>query len=294
MLEIASVDPKYGTIFYVLDQTDKQSTGFKRLSQPCGSCHMPARDDVPSPLLLMMSVATDMFGEPISDFSLVSDRTPTAERWGGWYVTAKAGVPHLGNKVAAQGKVLPLGEPSSTKPSMNTSRYLTPHSDIVALMLLSHQVDVHNRMSEASHQTRALAADAAPQQIAEAVEPLVRSLLFSGAVPLPSSVRGTSDFAQEFSAKGLKDARGRSLKQLDLERRLLRYPLSYLIYSDSFAALPAVARDYVYRRLQEVLSGKDQTAEFQHLSAADRSDLVEILSDTKPDFKIWLEKASTR
>jgi hypothetical protein len=116
------------------------------------------------------------------------------------------------------------------------------------------------------------------------VEPLVRALLLSGAASLPGSVRGTSKFASEFSAKVPKDRRGRSLKELDLERRLLRYPLSYLIYSASFDGMPSIARGYVYRRLREVLSGKDRTEHFRHLSEADRSALIEILSETKPEF----------
>jgi hypothetical protein len=285
MLEIISIDPKYGTIFYVLDQAESKSPAFRRLSFPCMSCHGPSRDDVPSPLLLVMSVAPDAAGDPIGDFELISDRTPPAERWGGWYVSARAGAAHLGNRVIAGGVARTLENPSSPSTSVNTSRYLTPHSDIVALTVLSHQVEVHNRMSEASLQTRVLAAGSAADRIADAVEPLVRALLFSGAAPFSGSLQGTSEFAQQFSAKGRKDRRGRSLKDLDLERRLLRYPLSYLIYSESFDGMPAIARNYVYRRLREILSGKDRTKEYQHLSATDRSALLEILSQTKPEFK---------
>ena len=41
------------------------------------------------------------------------------------------------------------------------------------------------------------------------------------------------------SARGPRDRRGRSLYQLDLDRRLLKYPCSYLIYSPAFDALAA-------------------------------------------------------
>jgi hypothetical protein len=65
---------------------------------------------------------------------------------------------------------------------------------------------------------------------------------------------------------------------------LFRYPLSYLIYSESFDAMPGPAKDYVYRRFREILSGADTTSAFAHLTAADRKAILQILEDTKPDF----------
>jgi hypothetical protein len=291
MLEIASVDPQYGTIFYVMSQAEGDAPAFRRLKEPCTTCHAPARDEVPSPLLLMMTAAIDITGEPVSEFQLVTDRTPFSDRWGGWYVNASRGSPvHRGNKVVAGGTTSLLFDPSSASRPFNTFRYPSPSSDIVALMLLSHQVDVHNRINEAAQQTRALPASAPQEKIAEAVEPLVRALLFSGAAPLPEPIRGPSEFAREFTASGRKDSRGRSLKELDLDRRLLRYPLSYLVYSESFDQMPQAARDYVYRRLFEILSRKDRSEDFAHLTDADRSSLLEILPETKPEFAAWIKK----
>ena len=40
-------------------------------------------------------------------------------------------------------------------------------------------------------------------------------------------------------------------------------------------------REAVYARLYEILSGKDQSADFAYLSAADRRALLEIVRDTK-------------
>jgi hypothetical protein len=289
MLEIASVDPQYGTIFYVVTQSKDDVPAFKRLGPPCSSCHAPARDEVPSPLLLMLSAEVAATGEAISEFRLVTDRTPFAERWGGWYVNAsRTSAAHGGNKILVDGAERLLIDASSPARPFNTSRYLTTSSDIVALMLLSHQVDVHNKISEAAHQLRQLPGDVTPAQIAEAVEPLVRSLLFSGAVPFSGPIRGSSDFAKEFSSSGRRDGRGRSLKDLDLDRRLMRYPLSYLIYSDSFDQLPDSAREYAYRRLWEVFVGKDRSGDFAHLSDSDRSELLEITSETKPEFKTFV------
>src|ERR1043165_10292573 len=110
-------------------------------------------------------------------------------------------------------------------------------------MLLAHQAEVHNRISEASQKARMLSE---PAGLAEATEPLVKTLLFSGEAPLMEPIRGSSNFAAEFGRKGPRDHRGRSLRELDLRSRLLRYPLSYLIYSESFRQMPAPAKTYVY------------------------------------------------
>jgi hypothetical protein len=115
------------------------------------------------------------------------------------------------------------------------------------------------------------------------VEPLVRGMFFVNEAPLTDSVRGVSGFAADFAKSGVRDRKGRSLKDLDLKRRFLRYPLSYLIYSPAFDALPGPAKDLFYERVKTILSGPD-TADFKHLSAEDRTAIYEILLDTKPDF----------
>jgi hypothetical protein len=126
--------------------------------------------------------------------------------------------------------------------------------------------------------------------VKEETERLVDAMLFAEAVPLTAPVAGTTKFATEFSARGPRDSQGRSLYQLDLNTRLLRYPLSYLIYSKSFDALPTVSKDYAYRRFWEVLSGKDSTPAFAHLTQSDRKAILEILQETKPDFAAFVKR----
>jgi hypothetical protein len=122
-------------------------------------------------------------------------------------------------------------------------------------------------------------------------EPLVRALLFADAVALEGSVGAPSEFAAEFQALGPRDSQGRSLRDLDLGDRLLRYPLSYLVYSAQFDALPDLAREYVFGRLGEVLAGEDTSEAFEHLTPADRSSILEILRATKPEFAAMAEGA---
>src|SRR5207253_1662896 len=148
----------------------------------------------------------------------------------------------------------------------NTSAYVTPHSDIVALMVMEHQAGVHNRIARANLLTRMALYDEAEinkalgrpsdyrsgsttSRIKSAGDPLVKYLLLSGEAKLTEQVRGTSGFAEEFSARGPRDPKGRALRDLDLQRRLFRYPCSYLIYSAAFDGLPEPVKDYVLRRV---------------------------------------------
>ena len=72
---------------------------------------------------------------------------------------------------------------------------------------------------------------------------------FVDEAPIGRPIEGSSGFAAEFSARGPADRRGRSVRQLDLWRRLLRYPCSYMIYFEAFDALPSSAKELVYARL---------------------------------------------
>jgi hypothetical protein len=173
----------------------------------------------------------------------------------------------------------------------DTTEYLTPYSDIVALMVLGHQTHVHNMITSGVYEIRdAIAQGFAgrPEKMNEAIkeagEAIVRAMLFVGEAQLSEPVQGTSGFAEEFMKRGPRDSKDRSLRDLDLHHRLLRYPLSYLIYSKSFDAMPVELKNYVNRRFREVLSGEDKSADFQHISAEDRTAIIEILHATKPGF----------
>jgi hypothetical protein len=171
----------------------------------------------------------------------------------------------------------------------NTKEYLSPHSDIVALMALGHQTHVHNMITSGVFEIRdgrgqSLSEEKMRDVVKDAGERIVRAMLFVGETPLTEPIRGTSNFAAEFMERGPRDSKGRSLRDLDLQRRLLKYPLSYLVYSKSFDAMPGELKDYVLRRFREVLSGEDKSADFQHLSPEDRAAILEILRETKPGF----------
>ncbi len=320
VLELASVDSTLGPVFYTLDQRETAHPRFKRQTHACLQCH-----DSPSltggvPGLIMKSVYPDKDGEPIYSAGtfLTSDRSALHKRWGGWYVTGTHGAQaHMGNMTAdsAGDGVHPHlsagGNVSDLRTRIDTRPYLSPHSDIVALMVLEHQIQVHNLMTRVSYRTRMAqyfdrarnkelgrntesVPDSTLSLVSREAEPLVRAMLFVEEVPLTEPVSGTSGFSKEFAKQGPRDHADRSLQELDLTRRLFRYPCSYVIYSASFDALPSVVKDYVYRRLWEVLSGEDTSAAFVHLSRDDRTVIRDILVETKPDFAAWRTVRASR
>ena len=108
-------------------------------------------------------------------------------------------------------------------------------------------------------------------------------MLFTKEAPLTDKVGGSTRFAEKFSQRGPHDQKGRSLYQLDLKKRLLKHSCSYLIYSDAFDQLPVPMKEYLHRRLWEILSGEDQTEAYARLSPTTRRTILEILLQTKPD-----------
>jgi len=171
--------------------------------------------------------------------------------------------------------------------------YPTPYSDVVAMMVLAHQTHMTNLITRVGWEARL--ADADPSEDAvlrtrEAAVDLVDYMLFVHEAPLAGAIEGSSGFAATFMNQGPRDAKGRSLRELDLRRRLFRYPCSYMIYTEAFDALPAAARDAVYARLWDVLSGREKHQRYNRLTAADRQAIVEILRETKKDLPVYFQK----
>ncbi len=307
MLELSAIDPKLGAVFYTLEQDAVKKPRFVRQTESCLLCHgSSSTQGVPG--LVVRSVFPDAQGLPILSAGTyrVDQTTPLERRWGGWYVTGTHGKQeHLGNLIVRTRRV---EQPVDNRAGLNVtdlgdrftrSAYLSGHSDVVALMVLEHQAAAHNYLTRANFTARQALHleqqinremklspthrwDSTGVRIKSAGDDLVRYLLFCEEAPLTGKVRGTSAFAAEFARRGPRDGRGRSLRDFDLERRLFKYPCSYLIYSESFDALPGPMREYVLDRIWQVLSGRDKSKDFAHLSAADRKAIREILVATKP------------
>lgn len=306
VLEIAATDPHQGAIFYTLEQTDSEPASITRDRGHCLSCHASGRtQNVPG--YLIRSVFAGRDGQPqLGSGSFTTDpSSPFAERWGGWYVTGTHGeMRHMGNiffdEDDEQGDRESGANLTSLRHLFPIDRYLSPHSDLVALMVMEHQTQMHNAITAANFETREALfqmaqmnellqrpadylSESAERRISKAASNVVEHLLMCGEFPLQAPVAGTSRFTEEFPARGERDSRGRSLRQFDLQQRLFRYPCSYLIYSDAFDALPEPVHERITTQLLDVLQGKDTSPQFKHLTSTDRRDILAILRETKPD-----------
>jgi hypothetical protein len=297
-LEVAALDPRQGIIFYTLDQKAMAKPRLKRDDQ-CLLCHL-SWDTLAVPGILTMSTFP-MSDDPNAYASgvLVDQRTTFDQRWGGWFVTGKA-VParHLGNvpviRPARELAVPPPPPPvlQSVEGRFDTIGYPTRYSDVVAHLALGHQAHMTNLLTRLGWEARVAASGASGAQtdrVMDAARDVADYMLFVDEAPLPKKIEGSSGFAESFAALGPKDSKGRSLRQLDLQRRLTRYPCSYMIYSEAFDALPNLARDAVYQRLWLVLSGTDSSKPYSRLSLGDRQATVEILRETKKSLPAYFQ-----
>ena len=281
VLEVWAQDPRQGTIFYTLDQQPSTTPRLGR-QLSCLSCHLTWDTlGVPGPSVLTTFPRKD--DRDYANGHVVDHRSEIAERWGGWYVTGKQ-VParHMGNLPLFMSPPFPLKASNrvSMEGAFDLAGYPTPYSDVVALLVLEHQSHVMNLITRAGWESRV----GNPARVREAVNTLVDYMLFVDEAPLPGRVEGSANFAEAFAARGPRDAKGRSLRDLQLTTRLMQYPLSYMIYSAAFDGLPADARALAYQRLRDVLSGGDTREQYAHLTPDLRRAIVEILESTKADF----------
>jgi len=293
-IEIAAQDPSQGAVFYrVLRAAAGPPTMFR--DNGCLQCHYSfATLGVPGFLVKSVPSSLDGSALPWLGNYLTDHRSPITERWAGWFVTGKAGTSrHLGNapvvdRNADDVKVEDANlNVADLRTRFDTTGYLSPHSDVVALLVFNHQLRMMNLLTRIGWQARTLTHDgrsdaAVAAALRDTAIEMVDYLLFVDEAPL-AGVSGSSGFAASFSARGPRDGKNRSLRDLDLNRRLFKYPCSYMIYSDAFEQLPPPARRAIYTRMWEVLSGAAREPKYARLSAADRNQIIEILRETKKD-----------
>jgi hypothetical protein len=308
VIEIAARDSKLGMVFYTLKQEEAETPVFKRQTNSCLTCHGAARTkNVPG--LLVRSVFPDSGGHPVvaAGSFLSTHKSPLNQRWGGWFVTGTHGdQAHIGNFTLTTPKKPKVIDNSAGHNITNltdrfdTTKYLSPHSDLVALMVLEHQTDTLNILTTASFEMRhaqyaiELAGDdsAAKEKasklhadrLAKNTDQIARAFLFAEEVKLTAPVSGTSDFTAEFAARGPKDSKGRSLRDFDLQTRMFKYPCSYLIHTPAFESLPGDLKQSIGKRMNEILAMAEPPKGLDHLTPTVLTAIAEILSETKPDF----------
>jgi hypothetical protein len=300
-MELAALDSRQGVIFYTLDNRRSDRHSFVR-QDVCLKCHQgPSTLGVPG--IFVGSVFPNALGEPSRSGAIVTDhRTAFADRWGGWYVNAVRGEQRDRANSVAPDPADPEALDNEGNQNLTTlarklkpANYLTPYSDIVALMTFEHQTQMTNFLIRLGWEARIAAHDnKTDNSIDSDIEAAVAYMLFAGEPRIAQPIEGVSSFTKMFPQRGPRDHQGRSLRDFDLQTRLFKYPLSYMVYSAAFDALPDDIRERLYHRLYDVLSSKDQSSKFAHLSPNDRRLILEILRDTKPDLPSYWKTSDVR
>ena len=303
LLEISTADPKLGAVFYTLQMSPRHPQ-IRRENFRCLGCHEATVDHGKIPMHTIRRVMTRSNGNiNLLLDSFVTDHTsPIQQRWGGWFVTGGHGaMKHMGNAFLEGDGLVSLGDSNVATLSgqFDLASWPVASSDIVSLMVLEHQTQMHNQLASADYAVRR-AIDAHEQGllpdgktlesiIDASAKKVVDHLLFVDETTLDSEITCSNSFTHDFQAKGPIADDGASLREFDLKNRLFRYPCSYVIYSPSFSQLELALQAKIYARLWRVLNGEDRSEEYARLSLEDRSSVRRILAqtiDSLPDY--WM------
>ena len=311
LLEISTTDKKIGAAFYLVEMNPEKAM-FEQAYGKCLTCHASTlTQGVPGHTVRSVVPKPNGYME-VSKKSYVTDHcSPLEERWGGWYVTGRHGeMEHMGNAVSHGDKF--SDEETQNWLTLNkvldTSKWLSTRSDIVALMVLEHQTQMHNTYTRANFELRCRKYEFEKDHpetssfdsetktaerrrfdlfVDELAEQVVDYMLFVREAKLESRIKGSSKFVRKFVARGPHDVQGRSLRMFDLHKRLFRYPCSYLIYSNSFDGLEPVLKARIYDRLWTVLTKQDRSKKYDHLQASTGNEIIDILNNTKKDLPAY-------
>ena len=310
VIEFAATDARQGATFYTLEQSATLHPQFIRDQGQCLTCHSSNRtQNVPGYLIRSVFAKPDGMPEFGKGTFTTGHNSPFKDRWGGWYVTGTHGdMRHMGNTTIKNREEQidrnSLANLKTLNKLVSTVPYPSPHSDIVALMVMEHQTQMHNAIAWANYETRraihqsesmnrllersqTLLSESSERRIDSAADRVLKHLLMCDEFVLTSPVKGTSAFASDFESRGVRDLQNRSLRDFDLNSRMFRYPCSYMIYSKAFDGLPDEVRYRVLRKLNQILEGNEpgrDIRKFAHLSDNDRRNISQILKATKPEF----------
>ena len=319
-IEVATIDPKLGPIFYLLDpyEVPAKPLHFQR-DNSCLSCHGGSyTPEVPG--VIVRSVYPGPEGHPIMSqgSTIVDTTTPFSDRWGGWYVTGRHGsVLHRGNVTATEKNDQTINidfkagaNVTNLAKFFDVTPYKRKQSDIVALMVLEHQTSVQNILTKANQASlRAMHMQTSLQRelgetvmseptgtarriIDHSAEDVVEALLFKDEAALPDGgIEGDPAFQTAFTKRAPQSSDGRSLKDFQLLHRLFKYRCSYMVYSLTFQHLTAPLKQTVLHRLLTILDGKDTTGQYAYLSDTERGHIRRILAETLPGAPAEWKKA---
>ncbi len=318
LLEVATTDPEDGAAFYSVQMQPSRPV-VRREGNRCLACHdLTMTQGVPGHLVRSVMTRSSGVINSLTRSYVTDHASPFSERWGGWYVTGTlGGMKHMGNAFLKDEELVPFGaaDRSDLSADIDPEGWLSLHSDVVALMVLEHQTQMHNLLVRNNRTVReALQADAGsampdpvlgPEQgagrsgaeqtnseaqkiVREAAREILHYALFSKEALLDQPIVGSSSFAADFASRGPWDSQGRSLREFDLQRRLFRYPCSYVIHSAAFERLHPALRESVLSQLFNALGTSQNKGLAAHLDPQQRQAIREIIQATVADLPaVW-------
>ena len=298
-IEVIIQDPVLGPVFYFVEPDRSGAIKIERDTNRCLSCHATSRtENIPG--MLIRSVYAEEGGHPMLQLGThdVAHETALADRWGGWYVTGKTSLPHLGNRTFKEDSELTPSNIAikSVEGKVDVTSYLMPTSDVVALLVLEHQTKMHNLINAASMNYRrsvyfmkilnpdADLTNGSSSDIAEnGAKDIVNYLFFKDEVDLGDGVEGDAKFQQAFVKRFPKSKEGDSLAEFRLYGRIFKNRCSYMVYSDAFKAMPSLLKQKVIARMKRVVAGEEEG--FEYIKKSELKRIDEILSDTLEGWK---------
>lgn len=304
-VEVIIEDKKLGPVFYTIDPPmGDRPAKILRATDSCLQCHATSRTSgVPGMFIRSVVPDQNSFAILSAGTSLVTDSTPLKDRWGGWYVSGSSDHPHLGNRWIPDSKLeggeLPpeVSKHEDLSELIDTGKYLQPTSDIVALMVLEHQCRTHNLMTKAKmgyQRARYFQKSYSEGEDLDSEEgmswktadssakEIVKAFLFTDEVdPGGDGVDGSKAFEEAFEGKGIKTAKGKSLRDLRLYGRIFKNRCSYMIHSMAFEGMPEIVKKRVFHHLRLELAADVEN----HLSSREKKAIRGILTETVPGFK---------
>lgn len=267
LLEIISIDPFLGPVFYEITQDSAPGLEITRNNTDCLNCHSSAKTQSVPGLFIRSSYPKG--GGRVAGRT-TSHQTDFSKRWGGWYVTGlTGGITHRVNQPVE----LPTGIDAHLN-LINRANY--------RVRLVMHDEGVDPNDPDAELPERVV------QEILRHAPAVVRNFLFMSKAALEGPLAGNSGFAAYFEELGPRDKQGRSLREFDGHKRLFKYSCSYMIYSPSFTALPPAFKQEAFRMLFDILTTMTLTEDYTHLMATDKKAIYEILKSTVPDLSnVW-------
>ncbi|MCP5537905.1 MAG: hypothetical protein H7A51_16940 [Akkermansiaceae bacterium] len=311
IIEVVACDDPKGMMFYSFDINKPVGKRTFVRNQECMTCHA-SKNTMDVPGLLVRSVFTEKDGQALLSWgsSLTTPASPMADRWGGWYVTGTHGQSgHMGNKWVTMSE---SGDHHYNKNHglnvtdlsayFDTGKYLTGTSDILALMIMEHQIDVHNKLAAAKmgylrrvYLGKAINegqydsdSPAARKMLQGYVDSILKALLFADEVRLPEDgISGSKAYQKDFVAQGVHYD-GHSLRDLRLEKRIFKYRCSFMIHSKAFDLLPEEIKTPVLKKLHRIVTGRETPVGYPRLSSREQGRIHAILSHTHKGYQAVL------